>query len=307
MKTALVVGALAAYAAAHTYPNCEHDNCYRALIKDGLQDKARNFCSGWLAGTTTLDSAIPTDFNNCNNVKAASSACSCVTYNPSQTAGPSITSTPALISEEPSTTTPTTTESEQPPTTIPTTQAPATTTPATSHATTKWTTSTVCTTKTYTITSCPTEVTKCPAGHTTVITETIPIYTTVCPVTETHGPLPPPPRPAGNQTSALYTTQIYTISSCPSSVPDCPKVVTTVYPTGTTIIKSLTSVPVDSTQPAQPTQPSIQPIHGTGVPPPAPRPQTTQPSPPIVTAAAGQLVGSLELVAAAAGVAALLL
>ncbi|TWU74023.1 hypothetical protein ED733_001355 [Metarhizium rileyi] len=241
MKKVLLLGALAASVAANTYPNCEYDNCYRALINDGLQDKAKAFCFDWLAGTTTAASAIPTDFSNCN-VQAASSACSCITYTATHTTGPTTTSTPPATTstppkttgtsetppttthttsetppttthttsetppttthttsetppttthttiEKPPTNTPTTSKTEQSPTTTPTTQAPPATT-KTSQATTKWTTSTICTTRTHTITSCPPEVTKCPgSGHTTVITETIPISTTVCPVTETQAP-----------------------------------------------------------------------------------------------------------------------
>ncbi|RSL41721.1 hypothetical protein CEP53_012590 [Fusarium sp. AF-6] len=55
---------------------------------------------------------------------------------------------------------------------------------------TQYTTSTVYTTKTYTITKCPPTVTDCPVGH--VTTETIPVYTTVCPV-ETGKPVEPKP------------------------------------------------------------------------------------------------------------------
>ncbi|KAK4155122.1 hypothetical protein C8A00DRAFT_32015, partial [Chaetomidium leptoderma] len=52
----------------------------------------------------------------------------------------------------------------------------------------KWTTSTVYTTSVQTITSCAPAWTNCPAHSTVLTTVTIPISTTVCPVTET----PPP-------------------------------------------------------------------------------------------------------------------
>ncbi|KID72452.1 uncharacterized protein G6M90_00g089990 [Metarhizium brunneum] len=62
----------------------------------------------------------------------------------------------------------------------------ATTTPATTFVTTYDTTSTVFTTSTKTITSCGPEVTECP-GKTGphIVTVTIPVSTTICPVTET--------------------------------------------------------------------------------------------------------------------------
>nr|UUW20883.1 CFEM92 protein [Metarhizium anisopliae] len=62
----------------------------------------------------------------------------------------------------------------------------ATTTPATTFVTTYDTTSTVFTTSTKTITSCGPEVTECP-GKTGphIVTVTIPVNTTICPVTET--------------------------------------------------------------------------------------------------------------------------
>jgi hypothetical protein len=55
-----------------------------------------------------------------------------------------------------------------------------------------WTTSTVYTAVTYTVTSCPVQITNCPLGKTT--TESIPVYTTVCPAS-----VPPSPQPAQSQ------------------------------------------------------------------------------------------------------------
>ncbi|KAK2021592.1 hypothetical protein LX32DRAFT_508568, partial [Colletotrichum zoysiae] len=66
---------------ANQYPNCEHDNCYNNLVDDRFKDKANVFCVEFLSGTTTAPYAIPTDFDNCQkDIKAISSACSCVTY-----------------------------------------------------------------------------------------------------------------------------------------------------------------------------------------------------------------------------------
>lgn len=80
------------------------------------------------------------------------------------------------------------------------------------------TTSTVYTTVLRTLTHCPPEVVNCPdTGH--VVTETIPLYTTVCPVA--------PTQPTATQTSValttstVYTTKIHTITSCAPGVVDC--------------------------------------------------------------------------------------
>ncbi|KOS21843.1 hypothetical protein ESCO_001821 [Escovopsis weberi] len=77
MKGSFVVGALAAgMANAWSYPDCEPDNCYRNAIDQRFSALAPAACFQWLAGTTTADSAVPTDFNNCN-AQEFSSACSC--------------------------------------------------------------------------------------------------------------------------------------------------------------------------------------------------------------------------------------
>src|SRR5687768_7889286 len=55
------------------------------------------------------------------------------------------------------------------------------------------TTSTVYATNVHTIIDCPEEVPDCPAHSTIVVTETVPISTTVCPVGPTDYPHPPPP------------------------------------------------------------------------------------------------------------------
>ncbi|KAK4110260.1 hypothetical protein N656DRAFT_674818, partial [Canariomyces notabilis] len=69
--TVLSLGAFALLASAHTYPNCESDNCYRNLIDQRFIGKAKAWCPEFLSGTTTAPSAIPTEFNNCDgNVKA---------------------------------------------------------------------------------------------------------------------------------------------------------------------------------------------------------------------------------------------
>ncbi|KAI9166416.1 hypothetical protein HJFPF1_02517 [Paramyrothecium foliicola] len=101
------------------------------------------------------------------------------------------------------------------------------------------TTSTVYTTTVRTVTKCPPYVVDCPSNGGYVTTETIPWYTTVCPVTGTSGS-PKPPKPTNPPahgpetiTTTFHTT--YTITKCPGSVPNCPvgsvttEVVTTTY------------------------------------------------------------------------------
>ncbi|KAM3462576.1 hypothetical protein NHJ6243_003977 [Beauveria neobassiana] len=122
------------------------------------------------------------------------------------------------------------------------------------------TTSTIYTTATRTITDCPPSVTNCPAR---VVTETIALYTTVCPVTKTNH-IPPKPTAKPSQpteemtTSSVYTTKTYTITSCAPSVPDCP----VGHVTTETIFVSTTVCPVTKTdeapkptaKPSQPTE-----------------------------------------------------
>jgi hypothetical protein len=103
--------------------------------------------------------------------------------------------------------------------------------PTTSIA--SYTTSTVYTTSIHTVTDCPKTVTDCPARYTSVVTDVIALYTTVCPVTAKHTP------PAyTTTTSTIYDTSIYTVTECPKSVycPDHYKtVITSVYPVSTTV------------------------------------------------------------------------
>ncbi|KAI2781442.1 glycoside hydrolase superfamily [Daldinia loculata] len=91
--------------------------------------------------------------------------------------------------------------------------------PTGSASTTEYTTSTVYSTTVYTVTSCAPSVTNCPAKG-SVVTETIALYTTVCPVAETQKPTQTPT--AVPYTSIIYSTRISTITKCPPSVTNCP-------------------------------------------------------------------------------------
>ena len=91
------------------------------------------------------------------------------------------------------------------------------------------TTSTIFATQTRTITHCPATVTNCPVGP-TVVTETVAISTTVCPVEK--------PSTTKMTTSTIYATQIRTITHCASDVTNCPNaptVVTETVAVGTTV------------------------------------------------------------------------
>lgn len=68
------------------------------------------------------------------------------------------------------------------------------------------TTQTIYSSHTITITSCAPEVTSCPAHSTVTTVVTVPVYTTVCPVTATEVP-PPPPPPASIPPVETSTTE----------------------------------------------------------------------------------------------------
>ncbi|KAK1446184.1 endochitinase [Colletotrichum melonis] len=112
------------------------------------------------------------------------------------------------------------------------------------------TTSTVFTTKITTVTSCKPDV-PCTKGQ--VVTETVPWYTTVCPITATSSAvavptISPPPQWV---TSTVFTTKTYTITSCAPDVPNCPvgQVTTKVVPAYTTVCPYTETTP-GSTKPS---------------------------------------------------------
>ncbi|OHE96642.1 endochitinase [Colletotrichum orchidophilum] len=112
------------------------------------------------------------------------------------------------------------------------------------------TTSTVFTTKITTVTSCKPDV-PCTKGQ--VVTETIPWYTTVCPITAASSAvavptISPPPQWV---TSTVFTTKTYTITSCAPDVLNCPvgHVTTVVVPAYTTVCP-YTGITSGSTKPS---------------------------------------------------------
>ncbi|SCO80369.1 uncharacterized protein FRV6_04582 [Fusarium oxysporum] len=145
----------------------------------------------------------------------------------------------------------------------------------TGYAPPEYTTKTVYSTKVYTVTKCGPEVKDCPYGS--VTTETVPVSTTVCPVTEEHPAKPtgyaPPAHSTLYTTKTAYLTKVYTVTKCGPEVPNCPygsvttETVqqTTVYATGTKEIPSYPTVvvpkPEQPEHPAQPEYPAPKPEH----------------------------------------------
>lgn len=163
----------------------------------------------------------------------------------------------------------------------------------TATATVPMTTSTVSTTRVLTLTQCPPDVVDCPAGG-LVTTETVALYTTVCPV-DGHWVAPP-----------AHTTKTYVVTKCADHVVDCPygQVTTEVRPGPTASVFVPGPAPEPCTgedcHPGQdgevpPPPPgcngddcAVPPAHTKVVPP---GPSGTGPSaPPVMTAGASALV-----------------
>ncbi|KAK7415387.1 hypothetical protein QQX98_005926 [Neonectria punicea] len=101
---------------------------------------------------------------------------------------------------------------------------------------TEMTTSVVYTTSVSTITACPSSVTNCPVGS--VVTNTVALYTTVCPVsaeaTQTGGSGSGSDSDSDSETITETITNVHTITSCAPEVTNCPVgVISTEYLTTT--------------------------------------------------------------------------
>ncbi|TQN66419.1 Endo-beta-glucanase, partial [Colletotrichum shisoi] len=106
--------------------------------------------------------------------------------------------------------------------------------------TTRLATSTVYETNIKTITSCAPEVTNCPAKDTpVVVTEVVPVTTTVCPVYDVPTQL------------TISKTEVVTVTSCAPEVPSCPARTSTL--TTQEIVPTTTAIPVESYVPPKPT------------------------------------------------------
>ncbi|UNI13831.1 Chitinase [Purpureocillium takamizusanense] len=189
------------------------------------------------SSSTTESSTSQASSSSTVSTTQESSSSSTSATDVSSTAKPTVTSTTTDVSVTP----PVTTSSTTPVTSIASSTSKWSNSTITSHSA-SMTTSTVYTTTVHTVTKCPPYVTDCPLGH--VTTETIPIYTTVCPVTETQGPKPPKPthtKPSSSSaawtTSTVYTTKVHTVTACPPQVTNCPvgHVTTETVPLYTTV------------------------------------------------------------------------
>ncbi|KAH7140972.1 hypothetical protein EDB81DRAFT_799230 [Dactylonectria macrodidyma] len=156
------------------------------------------------------------------------------------------------------------------------------------------TTSTVYDTKVYTVTSCAPTVTNCPVGH--ITTETVGVYTTVCPVTEQL------------TVSTVYTTDVYTV---PNGAVTTKTVVvgTTVCPVSEYVSHSAPAPPV-YTKPVYTSEwvkphnngTATAPVPTYAVPTTPGAPTSTGTTPSEVPASAGSAVSASGLLAAAGAV-----
>jgi len=163
-------------------------------------------------------------------------------------------------------------------------------------------TSTVYSTKVKTITACPEEKTDCPLKHTIVVTDVVPVSTTVCPVTATHAPSyqnttsgkPFYPISSKPFSTGISSPQSTAPAACPMvSVKTISTSVTTVVPT---VIYETVSIPCPTT--TAKAVPSGAPCHGANC--------TVTAHPTAVTAGAGSIGGSV-LFAVVAGFVALVM
>ncbi|KAJ5384473.1 hypothetical protein N7517_002384 [Penicillium concentricum] len=147
-----------------------------------------------------------------------------------------------------------------------------------------FTTSTIYTTRTATITACPSSVTNCPLKSKTthLVTETLVVSTTVCPVADAtvtgavptkHTTSPSVTEPIGGgeastlTTSIIFTTITSTVLACPESVTDCPLRSKTSYATTETFPVATTIYPVVANPQATDVIPGYQsgPVHTTTI------------------------------------------
>ncbi|KAI0998550.1 hypothetical protein K3495_g9646 [Podosphaera aphanis] len=179
----------------------------------------------------------------------------------------------------------------------------------TTRTSTSYTTSTVYTTLVHTITSCDIPaVTYCPEKG-SVVTETVSLYTTVCPVTTTT-PVSSiasvtTPTPVPFTTSTVTTTIMYTITDCSTNQKDCPKVgletsTVSTYTTVCPVAKATSTVKaLSAPYPIIDVEDTIIKPYSTGVPKFYPIPPTghvTMPSSPRISTVSGGIMHRSDVV-----------
>ncbi len=225
--------------------------------------------SSSVASTASVSSASSVQSSNTQSATSSSSVASTASASSSSSVQSSVTETTTPSSSAVSSTTPSPTVSQGSSTSaVDVTSSPAVT------SSVEMTTSTVYTTTVRTVTKCPPSV-PCPTGG-YVTTETIPLYTTVCPVTPTTTPAPSATSSpsAGSSvsassseemtTSTVYTTTVRTVTKCPPTV-HCPTggyVTTETIPLYTTVCP-VTATKTDSHKPTTPAQ-TNKPGHSQG-------------------------------------------
>ncbi|KAK2034611.1 beta-1,3-endoglucanase [Colletotrichum zoysiae] len=183
------------------------------------------------------------------------------------------------------------------------------------------TTSTVCTTKVSTVTACPPTVADCPGRIGKVITETIALYTTVCPISLVPAPKPTEPARGNNHNqhdndksnpslgiSTTTFTTVYTVKksipaagpsvpvitkSIPVAGPSVPLVTKIAVPSGPNSVPSVTktlSQISSSGPPPKPSAPSGSP-HGYNATAPVVKPSTPAARKPSGTAPGASTAG----------------
>ncbi|KAI0468225.1 hypothetical protein F4859DRAFT_218384 [Xylaria cf. heliscus] len=206
-----------------TYPDCEQDNCYRAFINAQYTELAPSFCLEFLASTTTDAAVIPTPFANCaGDIHAVSSACSCITYTYTHTMTTS-SSVVTTTSSIPVTTTTTSSESASTPSTTPS-QVPSSTDVSS-------TTEVPSTTDLSSTTQSP-STTEPPSTSTleSSSSSSTPENSPSSPVSSPVFTYPTEAQPTESSssgywsmtTSTVYSTKVYTVTSCAPTVTDCP-------------------------------------------------------------------------------------
>lgn len=255
MKTTVLISALATGAYAWTYPDCEHDGCYRNLVDPRYSDQAPAFCIAWISGTTTDASAIPTQYRNCLGVAPLSSVCSCIAY--------TATITDCITETATNTPSPVTTSSQS--------QITVSTPPVTPTLES----TTECATMTESSTS------------SLMTTSKIPISTTAYPVSSNNastsvatsspaessfvGFQPSPSKTLPWTTSTIFTTSTHIITKCPLQATNCPDestvVLTSIVPVSTTVcpVLSTESPPL----PLQSSKQELLPQSSSEAPPPS--------------------------------------
>ncbi|KAL0930394.1 beta-endoglucanase [Colletotrichum truncatum] len=189
-------------------------------LKEGEAPVSTTTTSQVASSSAAVTTAVSTDVVASSSVVSSEKPVETVTEKPTESGAVESTST---ASEEPAE--PTSTASEKP----------------AGEPTTRLATSTVYETNIRTITSCAPTVTNCPARETPeVVTEVVPVTTTICPVVDVP------------TTVTVSRTEVHTITSCPPSVPNCPVGSKTTITTED-IVSTTVAVPVESyTPPVKP-------------------------------------------------------